>query len=89
MALDPQVIARIKAGMPVIGYGGDRLGNVREVYPHFLLVGAPDQPHLDREVQTNAILRIEGGTVYVSVTRDSVDTVDDAETAHRVIGDDR
>ena len=89
MALDPEEIARIDVGMPVVGYGGDRLGTVREVYPHYLLVGRDGRPHLDLEVQTNAVVGIEDGTVYVSVTSDSVDTVDDEETAHRMIGDDR
>ena len=61
----------------------DDLGHVREVHPHYLLVGREGE-HADVEVPVHAILSFADGQLQVSVNRDSVTEVDDVETAHRM-----
>lgn len=80
---DRQAASIIPVGTQVIGANGKSLGSVREVHPHFLLVHEDGQ-HGDVDVPVHAIVRFEGGTLYVSVNRDSVTAVDDEETAHRL-----
>lgn len=72
-------------GDQVIGKDGRSLGRVREIYPHYILAEEPGEAHLDLEIQTHAISRIEAGVVHVSITRDSASPVDDAESAHRTL----
>lgn len=74
----------IKAGMAVIAANGEQLGQVREVYPHFLLVARPGE-HQDLEIPVQSILRLTDGRVHTSVNRESTTSVDDVETAHRMI----
>ena len=62
---------------------GTLLGHVREVHPHYLLVGQ-DGEHADLEVPVHAIRGFADGELQVSVNRDSVTEVDDVETAHRL-----
>lgn len=76
----------IPVGTPVIGLDGTSLGEVREVHPHYFLVGQEDQ-HEDIEVQTQSILCFADGTLTVSVTDESVKKVDNAETAHYLMDD--
>jgi hypothetical protein len=80
---DPHGTSSIPIGTQVIGANGASLGTVREVYPHYLLVHEEGE-HGDRDVPVHAIVRFEGGTLYVSVNRDSATAVDDEETAHRL-----
>ncbi len=80
---DPHGARNIPVGTPVTGYGGVALGRVREVYPHYILVGEDGQ-HEDREVPAHAIVGFEHGTLQVSVNRESTTLVDDVETAHRL-----
>ena len=80
---DPHNTSAIPVGTPVRAFDGSPLGTVREVHPHYLLVGQEGQ-HNDLEVPVHAILGIEGGVLQVSVNRDSVTEVDDVETAHRM-----
>ncbi len=80
---DPHGVQNIPVGTPVVGYDGKTLGTVREVYPHFLLVGREDV-HGDLEVPEHAIRGFANGTLEVSVTRESVTEVDDEESAHRL-----
>lgn len=81
---DPHGVRDIPVGTPVVGYDGKPLGTVREVYPHFLLVGQ-DGVHGDLEVPVHAIRGFANGTLEVSVTRESVTEVDDEESAHRSV----
>jgi hypothetical protein len=85
---DPHATSAIPIGTQVIGANGKTLGAVREVHPHYLLVHEEGQ-HGDVDVPVHAIVRFEGGTLYVSVNRDSVTAVDDEETAHRLNPNDR
>lgn len=85
MPYDPQ--QDIPVGTPVVGADGAELGEVREAYPHYLLVGRQGQ-HEDREVLVQSILDFTDGKLRVSVTEDSTNQVDDVETAHRSMEDD-
>jgi hypothetical protein len=83
MTDDPHGTRAIPIGTPVRAFDGTRLGHVREVHPHYLLVGQ-DGEHDDLEVPVHAILAFAEGQLQVSVNRDSVTAVDDVETAHRL-----
>jgi hypothetical protein len=83
MTDDPHGARDIPLGTPVVGFNGAELGYVREVYPHYILVGQ-DGEHTDLEVPVHAILRFEDGQLHVSVNRDSATEVDDVETIHRM-----
>ena len=82
MTDDPHGARDIPIGMPVRGYNGTLLGYVREVHPHYLLVGQEGQ-HEDLEVPVHAILGVSEGQLQVSVNRESVTLVDNVETTHR------
>ena len=83
MTDDPHGARDIPVGTPVVGFNGAELGYVREVYPHYILVGQEGE-HADLEVPVHAILRFAEGQLQVSVNRSSVTEVDDVETAHRM-----
>ena len=83
MSDDPHGTRDIPVGTPVVGFSGALLGNVREVHPHYLLVGQHGE-HADLEVPVHAILGFADGQLQVSVNRSSVTEVDDVETAHRL-----
>jgi hypothetical protein len=83
MSSDPHNTSVIPVGTPVVGFDGRPLGFVREVYPHYLLVGQEGQ-HRDLEVPVHAIQGLVDGKLHVSVTRESVTEVDDEESAHRM-----
>jgi hypothetical protein len=83
MSDDPHSTANIPVGTTVVGYGGAVLDTVREVHPHYLLVGRDDE-HADLDVPVHAIVAFEDGTLQVSVNRDSTTAVDNVETAHRL-----
>ena len=82
MTDDPHGARDIPIGMPVRGYNGTLLGYVREVHPHYLLVGQEGE-HEDLEVPVHAILGVSEGQLQVSVNRESVTLVDNVETTHR------
>lgn len=83
MTDDPHGTSDIPVGAPVRAFNGTLLGYVREVHPHYLLVGQ-DGEHADLEVPVHAIRGFADGELQVSVNRDSVTEVDDVETAHRL-----
>jgi hypothetical protein len=83
MTDDPHGARDIPVGTPVVGFNGAELGFVREVYPHYILVGQEGE-HADLEVPVHAILRFAEGQLHVSVNRSSVTEVDDVETVHRM-----
>ncbi|MDF2760196.1 MAG: hypothetical protein K0S99_2830 [Thermomicrobiales bacterium] len=83
MTDDPHGARDIPLGTQVLGFNGAELGYVREVYPHYFLVGQEGE-HADLEVPVHAILRFAEGQLHVSVNRSSVTEVDDVETAHRM-----
>jgi hypothetical protein len=83
MTDDPHGARNIPVGTPVVGFNGAELGYVREVHPHYILVGQ-DGEHADLEVPVHAILGFTEGQLQVSVNRESVTEVDDVETAHRL-----
>ncbi len=84
MTDDPHGARNIPIGTPVVAFNGSLLGHVREVHPHYLLVGQEGQ-HTDIEVPVHAIRDFTEGTLQVSVNRGAVTEVDDVETAHRQI----
>ena len=83
MTDDPHGAHDIPLGAQVLGFNGAELGYVREVYPHYILVGQEGE-HADLEVPVHAILRFAEGQLHVSVNRSSVTEVDDVETVHRM-----
>ncbi len=83
MTDDPHGTQSIPVGTPVQAFDGTLLGYVREVHPHYLLVGQDGQ-HADLNVPVHAILSFTEGQLQVSVNRESVTEVDDVETAHRL-----
>jgi hypothetical protein len=83
MSDDPHGVRGIPIGTPVRAFNGDPLGFVREVQPHYLLVGQ-DGEHEDLEVPVHAIRGVVDGELQVSVNRWAVTEVDDVETAHRL-----
>ena len=83
MTGDPHGTHNIPVGTPVHGFDGALLGYVREVHPHYLLIGQEGQ-HADLEVPVHAILGFTDGQLQVSVNREAVTEVDDVETAHRL-----
>jgi hypothetical protein len=83
MSEDPHGTHNIPLGAPVTGFDGALLGYVREVHPHYLLVGQEGQ-HKDLEVPVHAIRGFSDGRLQVSVTREATTAVDDVETAHRM-----
>ena len=82
MSDDPHGTQNIPIGAPVRAYNGSLLGYVREVHPHYLLVGKEGE-HEDLEVPVHAIQGVVDGMLQVSVNRWAVTEVDDVETAHR------
>ena len=80
---DPYGTSDIPVGAPVRAFDGTLLGHVREIHPHYLLVGQ-DGEHADLEVPVHAIRGFADGELQFSVNRDSVTEVDDVETAHRL-----
>jgi hypothetical protein len=86
MTNDPHNTMNIPVGAPVVGFDGKSLGQVREVHPHYILVGREGQ-HDDLDVPVHAITGFTGGTLHVSIMHSSATEVDDVETAHRM-GDD-
>jgi hypothetical protein len=86
MLHDPHGTGNIPIGTPVVGHDGRSLGRVREVHPHYVLVGEEGQ-HEDLDVPVHAIVGLEQGTLRVSITRASATAVDDVETAQRLLGE--
>ncbi len=81
MSDDPHGTRDIALGTPVRAFDGSRLGYVRDVHPHFLLVGEEGQ-HTDLEVPVHAIRGYVDGELQVSVNRWAVSEVDNVETLH-------
>ena len=77
-------LPEIAVGTPVIGFNGEPLGTVHEVFAHYLLVGTEGE-HTDLEVPTQSIIDFRDGAVRVHVTRESSSVVDEQETAHHLI----
>lgn len=82
MTEDPHGVERIPVGMHVLAFDGTLLGEVREVHPHYLLVGQESE-HNGLEIPVHAILGVTEGRLQVSVNREAVTEVDDVETVHR------
>ncbi len=79
MTDDPHGTQRIPLGTPVRAFDGSLLGYVRDVHPHYILVGEEGQ-HIDVEVPVHAIRGIVDGQLQVSVNRWAVTEVDTVET---------
>lgn len=84
MSFNPIDRTKIKVGATVVAINGEVLGQIREVYPHFLLVARAGE-HQDLEVPVQSILNVDDGRIHTSVNRESTTSVDDVETAHRMI----
>ena len=83
MSYDPHNTSEIPIGMPVRGFSGGLLGYVREVHPHYILVGQEGK-HDDLDVPVHSITGVSNGELHVSVNLEAVTEVDNVETAHRM-----
>lgn len=83
MADDPHGTRNIPIGIPVRAFDGSLLGYVRDVHPHFLLVGDEDQD-TTLEVPVHAIRGLIDGELQVSVNRWAVSEVDQEQTSHEL-----
>jgi hypothetical protein len=83
MSADPHGTRNIAVGTPVRAFNGDLLGHVRDVHPHFILVGQEGE-HNSMEVPVHAIRGLVGGELQVTVNRWAVTEVDDEETSHQL-----
>lgn len=81
MTDDPHSVNEIPLGTPVTAFDGSLLGYVRDIHPHYLLVGR-DGDHTDLEIPVHAIRGLADGRLQVSVNREAVSEVDDQETLH-------
>jgi len=70
-------------GTVVIAENGERLGTLRVVYPHYLLVSEDGSPQADLEVPHHAVARFEDGKLYLTVNREALSEVDDEESVVR------
>ena len=70
-------------GTVVIALDGQRLGTVRAIYDHFMLVSQDGTEHADLEVPPHAVARFDGDRLYLTVNREALTVVDDAESAGR------
>lgn len=73
----------VTVGASVVALDGTVLGTVREIHPHYVLVGEQDDPHFDFDVPVRAIARVEGSNVHLKVNRSALTEVDDTESANR------
>jgi len=83
METDPHGAPRIPIGTRVVALDGSPLGRVREVYPHYLLVGEEGE-HEELQVPMTAITGWENGRLRVSVNRRALSQVDEVETARHL-----
>ena len=81
MTDDPHGTGKIALGTPVVAFDGSLLGYVRDVHPHYLLVGQEGE-HTELEVPVHAIRGMVDGRLQVSVNREAVTEVDEQETLH-------
>jgi hypothetical protein len=79
----------VTVGASVVALDGTVLGDVREIHPHYILVGEQDDPHFDLDVPVRAIARVEGNKVHLKVNRSALTEVDDTESANRRLGQER
>jgi hypothetical protein len=83
---DPHGTRNIQLGTPVLALNGEHLGAVRDVHPHFLIVGQVGE-HGELEIPVHAVESMEGGSLRLRVNREALTAVDDNETAHRQLGE--
>jgi len=86
MTDDPHGTRTIQLGTPVLALNDEHLGTVRDVHPHYLIVGQEGE-HGELEIPVHAIAGIDGGSLRLSVNREALTAVDDNETAHRQLGE--
>jgi hypothetical protein len=70
-------------GTVVVALNGERLGTVRTVHPHVVLVAQDETEHADLEVPPHAISTYADGKLQLSVNREALSVVDDEESADR------
>lgn len=80
---DSADLSIVTVGASVVALDGTVLGKVREIHPHYVLVGEQDDPHFDFDVPVRAIARVDGNTVHLKVNRSALTEVDDTESANR------
>lgn len=86
MTDDPHGTHNIPVGTPVLAFNGEFMGRVRDIHPHYLIVGQEGE-HAELDVPVHAIAGMEGGSLRLRVNREALTAVDDNETVHRQQGE--
>ena len=86
MTDDPHGTRDIQLGTPVLALNGEPLGTVRDVHPHYMIIGQEGE-HEELDVPVHAIEGMEGGSLRLRVNREALTAVDDNETVHRQVGE--
>ncbi len=63
-------------GTVVMAENGERLGTIRTVHPHYLLVRQEEDPEHDLDVPVHAIGSYDGEKLYLTVDRRALSVVD-------------
>jgi uncharacterized protein (TIGR02271 family) len=64
----------IDTGWDVYAADGDKIGSVEDVQTHYVVVGKGLIFHTERYVPVSAITSVDGDAVYLSVTKDAIDS---------------
>ena len=86
MTDDPHGTRDIRLGTPVLALNGEHLGIVRDVHPHYVIIGQ-EGAHDELDVPVHAIEGMEDGSLRLRVNREALTAVDDNESAHRRLGE--
>jgi uncharacterized protein (TIGR02271 family) len=70
----PGIVWEIDNGWDVYGADGEKIGDVDEVHPHYIVVSKGFLFTSERYVPVNAIANVENERVYLSVTKDEVES---------------
>jgi uncharacterized protein (TIGR02271 family) len=65
----------IDTGWDVFGADGDKVGDVHEVYPHYIVVSKGFFFPTERYIPVSAISGVEHDRVYLNVTKDQIDSM--------------
>jgi len=74
MSSGPGDVWEIDHGYDVFAADGEKVGDVQEVHPHYLVVSKGFFFPTERYVPVNAITDVRDERVYVSVTKDQIDS---------------
>lgn len=79
-----QIHQRLSVGTAVVAENGERLGRVRTIHPHYILVAEAGETGKDLEVPIHALSNYDGETLRITVNREALTVVDHEEEAARL-----